>query len=349
MNPKVSINIVAWNSMDFLPDLLRSIFAQTYQDFEVLVIDNGSDDGVELFLREHYPQVKILRNMKNLGFSPAHNQGIRFVLDRWDPSVQDDRFVLVTNPDLVMTDTFLERLMETVEGRPEVGSFGGKLLRAYGENLADEALKETVQSDRIDSTGLVAKRNRTFFDRGAGEIDKGQFDDQRDVFGISGALVLYRARALEDARFEDEFFDHDFFAYKEDTDLAWRLQLLGWKAHYQPQALAYHYRGMFGKEKTGLWERIQNRRKKSRTRSYYSNRNHWNMLTKNELFVNKLLAAPQIFIQEAARFIYVVVFEPSTLKAFGEAIVRTPTMWKKRKHTMKKRKTTASEMRKWFT
>lgn len=348
MNPKLFINIVAWDSMDFLPDLLRSISDQTYQDFNVLVIDNGSSDGVESFLRESYPKVTILRNMKNLGFSPAHNQGIRYVLNKWKDEDLDNAFILVANPDLIMTPTFIENLIKGTTEKERIGSYGGKLLRAYGENLADEVLKETVQSDRIDSTGLIAKKNRTFHDRGAGELDEGQHDEDRDVFGISGALVLYRASALQDVRYEDEFFDHDFFAYKEDVDLAWRLQHQGWKAKYIPEAVAYHYRGMFGKEKSGILARVLNRRGKSRTRSYYSNRNHWNMLMKNELFINKLLALPWFAVHELARIVYVVIFEPSTAKGFIEAIQRTPVMLKKRHATMKNRKVSASYMRKWF-
>ncbi len=348
MAPKLFINIVAWNSMDFLPDLLDSIYFQTYTAFEVLVIDNGSNDGLEPFLREHYPQVTVLRNMKNLGFSPAHNQGIKFALNSWKGENLDNAFVLVTNPDVVLSPTFVEEILREVMEFPEVGSFGGKLLRAYSEHMSDNDLRETVQSDRIDSTGLVAKRNRTFHDRGAGEMDEGQYDESRDVFGISGALALYRASALEDVRFEDEYFDQDFFAYKEDVDIAWRLQHLGWKSRYIPSAVAYHYRNMFGKEKAGILDRIRNRRTKSKRRSFYSNRNHWSMIVKNELFINALLAFPWIAIHESARFFYVLFFEPSTLRAFGEAILCMPTMLKKRTVIMKKRKVPASYMRKWF-
>jgi hypothetical protein len=115
-----------------------------------------------------------------------------------------------------------------------------------------------------------------------------------------------------------------------------------------PKAVAYHYRGMFGKEKSGVWGRIKNRRKKSRTRSYFSNRNQWNMLTKNELLWNAFLAFPRLFVHESARFLYVVLFEMSTFKAFVEAVLRTPVMLKKRRHTLSRRKATAKELRAWF-
>ncbi len=82
-------------------------------------------------------------------------------------------------------------------------------------------------------------------------MDNGQYAEAERVFGLSGALVMYRATALQAVRFEDEFFDHDFFAYKEDVDLAWRLQHLGWDAWYEPRAIAHHYRGMYGPDGVG--------------------------------------------------------------------------------------------------
>jgi GT2 family glycosyltransferase len=348
MYPRVSIHIVAWNSMDFLPELMASIAAQTYRDFTVLVIDNASTDGVEPWMRQHHPRVSILRNVRNLGFSPAHNQAIRYALDHWAGEDLNDRFVLVTNPDVILSPTFLETILKEPGAFPQVGSFTGKLLRAHVEHADDDALKETMRSDRIDSTGLVAHRNRTFTDRGAGELDQGQYDQARDVFGVSGALALYRASALQEARYRDEFFDQDFFAYKEDVDLAWRLRLLGWGARYVPGAVAHHHRNMYGAEKIGFIETIKNRMKKSKRRSFFSNRNHWSMYMKNELLWNAFLSWPFVKWMEFKRVVYTAIFEPTNLRAFWEAITRTPRMLAKRSDTMKKRKATASDMRAWF-
>src|SRR3989338_6029367 len=174
-SPHISVNIVAWNSMRYLPDLFRSLFAQTFRDFSVLVIDNGSDDGIEPWLQANYPTVTFIRNARNLGFAPAHNQGIRYALDHWKGEDLSQCFVLVTNPDIIFSPDYLERLMADAATHPEAASFGGKLLRAFGENLQDEVLQETVKSDVFDSTGLAASRARAFGDRGAGEGDKGQY------------------------------------------------------------------------------------------------------------------------------------------------------------------------------
>lgn len=348
MYPRLSVHIVAWNSMRFLPDLFKTLAEQTYQDFTVLVIDNGSTDGVEAFIREQYPQTTILRNARNLGFSGAHNQGIRYALEHWLPEEYADRFVLVTNPDLLLTPTCLEELMKSAIAFTDVGAFGPKLRRAFGEHVADEVLQETVRSDLIDTTGLRARKNRTFTDRGAGEMDRGQYDEAREVFGVSGALVLYRASALQDVRFEDEFFDNDFFAYKEDVDLAWRMQHAGWKARYVAEAVAFHYRGMYAKEQMGWLDRIRHRRTKSKTRSYYSNRNQWLLLVKNVRFGEAILIFPRVFVLELGRFIYTLLFETKNLRSFFDTIRFLPRMLKKRRQTMSLRKRPWREMRKWF-
>jgi GT2 family glycosyltransferase len=334
--------------MRFLPDLFKSLSNQTYRDFNILVIDNGSTDGVEAYIREHYPEITILRNARNLGFSGAHNQGIRYALEHWEPSSYKDNFVLVTNPDLILPPNFVETLMRDVSSHPTVGAFGGKLRRAFGENLTDEALQETIQSDLIDSTGLHAHKNRSFTDRGAGEMDKGQYDESRDVFGISGALVLYRAAALDDIRFEDEFFDEDFFAYKEDVDLAWRLQRFGWDARFVSEAVAFHYRGMYAPEKIGIVARIKNRRNKSKLRSYYSNRNQWLLLAKDLPFIDFLFACVWIVPSEIGRFIFTLLFETRNTLAFIDAVKLFPRMFRKRLWIKKHQKRSSKELRRWF-
>lgn len=348
MYPRVSIHIVAWNSMDFLPELLKSIFSQTFTDFNVLIVDNGSSDGLEPFLREHFPQATLIRNARNLGFSPAHNQAVRYAIEHWAAEDLSDRFVLVTNPDTIFTPTYLEEIVRAAEAQPTVGSFQGKLLRAYTEHAQDEVLRETVQSERIDSTGLQPNRNRTFTDRGAGEMDAGQYDERRDIFGVTGALGLYRASALHDARCFDEYFDHDFFVYKEDVDLAWRLRELGWPSSYVPSAVAYHYRCAFGKEKLGWMERIKNRRGKSGMRNRYSTRNHLLLLAKNERIWNGLLALPWIVWFELRRFGYVLLFETGNVGAYGSAFTMIPRMWRKRRNLFGRNKANARDMRGWF-
>ncbi|MEK7451861.1 MAG: hypothetical protein AAB664_00830, partial [Patescibacteria group bacterium] len=181
-------------------------------------------------------------------------------------------------------------------------------------------------------------KNFTCTDRGSGEMDKGQYDVSENVFGITGALVLYRASTLQHIRFKDEFFDHDFFAYKEDVDLAWRLRQAGVGAWYQSTAIAYHYRGMYGQEKMGWIDRLRHRKSKSRLRSYYSTRNHWAMLSKNMDIFSFIVFFPYLFLTEMARFVYVFFFEGSNRRAIAHAILWIPRMFQKRR-SMKNIKT----------
>lgn len=348
MYPRVSIHIVAWNSMEVLPDLLASIKKQSFKDFAVLVIDNASTDGVEKFIREHYPEVTYLRNVRNLGFTAAHNQGIRYAMSHWNPEDLHGRYVLVTNPDTIWNEDYLEKVVQAGDDHPNVGVVGGKLLRAFGENVADEVLKETVCSDVIDSTGFKARRTRNVCERGAGEMDKGQYNTQEEVFGITGALAMYRAEALQDVAFEQEYFDHQFFAYKEDVDLAWRLQWKGWKALYVPTAKAYHYRGMYGGEKMGWKERIKNRLTQSPTLRFYSTRNHCHLLLKNLAVTDIVFGWPFILFSEVRRFLYTCLFEPKNLRAYIAATTGAFLMLKKRRAIMRSRTQKAKELRGWF-
>ena len=331
MYPRVSIHIVAYNSMDFLPELLKSIFAQTFRDFNVLVVDNASSDGVATFLRDQFPQVAVIRNARNMGFSGAHNLAIRYAIDHWGDDDLADRFVLITNPDAILSPTFLGEIVRAAEREPaSVGSFQGKLLRAFRENAQDEALCETVRSEQIDSTGLVMHRNRTCTDRGAGELDAGQFDAATDVFGAAGALAFYRASTLRALRHGDEFLDHDFFLYKEDVDLAWRAKKRGFASRYVPGAVAHHHRAAYGAERQGWVARIRNRRGKPALRNWYSTRNHLLLILKNEGVWTGLLALPWIAFCELRRFVYVILFETKSLSAYFSALRLVPKMLRKR-------------------
>lgn len=345
---KISIQIVTWNSLKFLPDCLESIFQQTFKDFLVLIIDNASTDGTIEFVEKNYPKVRIIKNSKNLGFARAHNQGII--------TTQSD-YILVMNPDVILEPDFLEKLIEVAEEDKRIGSLGGKLLKIKS---GDQEIAERIKTNIIDSTGLKIFKSRRVIDRGEGEIDKGQYNQPEEVFGISGACVLYRRQALEDVLVprikadisvnprndqrksmftEGEYFDQDFFCYKEDIDLAWRLQLRGWKAIYLPEAKAYHFRSVS----------ISERFNKSPLVNFFSYRNHLWMLLKNDYFSNFLRHLWFIFWYQLSKELYLLFTQPDVLfkgsLAFWQGFSK---MYKKRKYIIKRAKIKAEEMRKWF-
>lgn len=342
---KVAIQIVTWNSLKFLPDCLKSIFNQTYKDFSVLVIDNASNDQTIEFVKENYPEVVVLRNNKNLGFSAAHNQGIKLN--------QNADYILVVNPDIILEKYWLEKILPVIEEDKKIGAIGGKLLKIYTSDLE---LNEKVRTTIIDSTGLKIFRSRQVIDRGENELDQKQYERKEEVFGLSGACVLFRRQALEDIKLKtknyklkifEEYFDEDFFSYKEDVDLSWRLRLRGWKIVYFPEAVAYHYRQVFS-AKNKIREIIKRRKEKSPLVNYLSYRNHLFCLIKNDCFINFLKDLPFIIFYEFKKLIYLFFFEPRTLKAYWEIFKNLSKMIKKRRYIMKNKKIDAKEMRQWF-
>lgn len=348
---KFSIHIVSWNSARVLTDALESLRAQTFKDFTLTVVDNASTDGSVDVVRERMPEAAVLRNFKNLGFSAAHNQAVALARNRWADDDKKgrssiDRYALVMNPDIILTPDFLEKLARGVDGRYEVGSACGKLLRVRRSRAEDGDPEFT---DVIDSAGIVMKRSRRAADRGAGEKDGHAYAEPAEIFGASGALALYRAEAIDLLReTEGEIFDEDFFAYKEDVDVAWRLRLLGWKSAYVPQAVAYHYRGTGGAEKAGHFSLLFGHLGRSAMVYRFSVRNHLLMLAKDDDWPNRLLHAIWIVPHEIGKFLSTLLLSPRSLGAYWEALVLMPKMWKKRRVLMRARKAGAKEIRSWF-
>lgn len=358
---RVSINIVSWNSMRYLPQALETIFAQTYTDYSVVVVDNASTDGVMDFVRQNYPTVATLRNANNRGFAGGHNQAIEMARSLWarqssegDPTRDEDRLVLVTNPDILLEPDFLEKLVAAVDAHPECGSFGGKLRKVESRVRADEK-EEPHKTQLIDTTGLLIRKSRAVVERGAGAEDGAAYNQSGLVFGVSGALGCYRLAALDTAAVPKpdggrEYFDEDFFAYKEDVDLAWRLQRLGIPCWYTPDAVAWHYRTAKGSEKRSLLTALRERREKSKLVNYYSTRNGWLLLIKNDSFGALLRDFYRFIPFEIAKLIFLLFAEPRSLKAIPQALGLWGKMRTKRRAINEKAKTMGGQgsIRKWL-
>lgn len=345
---KVSINIVTWNGIRFLPDALETIFAQTYKDFEIIIVDNGSTDGTVDYIRKNFPQITLLKNFKNLGFSRGYNQAIRLALERWPQGERDDKFILITNQDILLAPDFLEKIVGFTRGRNRVATFGGKLLRAYFDRSDDE-FEQAIKSKIIDTAGLVIKKSRRVIDRGAGEEDRGQYNQPDEIFGVSGAIMLVRASALEDMRYGDEFFDEDFFTYKEDIDLAWRLRLMGWGSMYVPEAEAYHFRGAYSPAKSSIIQTLRQRRKRPRLVKLNSFTNHYLMLAKNSFFRNIIRDLPWIFFYEFKKNLYCLFFEPKIfMRGWLNYFSKRKFIKRKRRHVFNRLAIKAKDFRRWI-
>ena len=232
--PRVVVSLVTHNESRDAERLLPTLFAQTFRDFAVVAVDNRSEDGTRAALAAALKTapvpMEIVASRENLGFAGGHNVGIAKAIER------GAAWVLVLNADVVLAPDYLEKLLADADrpGREWVGAMTGKILRADGPELAPTGV--------IDTVGVRMTRGGRHFDVGAGEPDTGRWDRPAEVFGVSGCVALYRAEALADVRISTGFFDDDFFVYREDVDLAWRLRGRGWSARCVPSAVAWHRR-----------------------------------------------------------------------------------------------------------
>lgn len=333
---KVSVNLVTWNSIRHLQACWDSLQSQTFDDWSLFIIDNASMDGTPTWLREHAPHMPLLQNTRNLGFSRAHNQGILLT---------ESTYILVLNPDVVLRPDWLTKAVAYMDAHPECGAMSGKT-RRYTYTYDD--LKEVKESGIIDSTGLVLHRSRYCTDRGAGEEDRGQWDELTSVFGLSGSCLLLRRSAINDIRYKDEYFDEDFFAYKEDIDLAWRLQRCGWECHMVADILAFHHREIKGVAASGALALAKNHRQRSHRISYLSYRNHLLLLMKHErpsTFFRDLL--PILWL-ESKKILFLLFTQPSVLQGLGDALRLRSSMRSKAMTLEQQAKRSALEVRTTF-
>lgn len=312
---KVYVHCLTWNDQDYLPELLASLEAQTYKDFTLRVLDNGSTDGTVAFLQKNYPSVLVARNVKNKGYAPGHNQLLQFTMDHLD-SNEADPYILIINSDMILHEGVVGTLVDYLNAHPEVHGVQPKLYRAFNRTAEYGLLDDPVKSDVIDTTGLRLKKSWRMVDRGAGELDSGQFDgeDARDIVAPTGTMAMYRLSTLKALMIRGEWFDGGFFAYREDCDFALRFKKHGYVAHFVPEAKAWHFRGMFGEEKMTAWQRLKNRKGQSPFTAALSTRNQLLVNVKHLGFGDLLRYGLWVVPAEASRGVYGFLFESSTRK-----------------------------------
>lgn len=209
-----SVIIPNWNGRHLLKICLGSLQKQTYKNFEIILVDNGSIDGSVNYTKRYFPKIKIISLDKNYGFASAVNKGIK--------ASQSDYLVLINNDTEVNKDC-LKYLVSAAKSHPEVGFVAAKMLKFHDRKIIDSC------GDFIDVVGHADNIGR-------GKKDGQEFSRPGYIFLATGGGALFKKGVFQKVG----FFDEDFFAYFEDVDLCLRAHLVGFRGWFEPKAKIFH-------------------------------------------------------------------------------------------------------------
>lgn len=217
----VSIVIVNWNGLKWLPECFGSLAHQEYKHVEIIFVDNASKDASVQWVRIHYPRTKIIINKTNLGFADANNVGFK---------VARGKYVLFLNNDTRVTKTFLSELVSAIETQPDIAGAQSKIL------LMDKP-------DTHDSVGAFLTPTGFLYHYGFAKKDKPIYDKQIDLYTAKGACMMFRKDVLDRVSIDGNIFNPDYFAYFEETDMCHRVWLAGYRIVYAYKSVIYHKMG----------------------------------------------------------------------------------------------------------
>jgi GT2 family glycosyltransferase len=302
-----SIVIPNVNGGSLLRDCLDALRAQTLDDFELIVVDNGSTDGSVALVRESFPEARVIELDANYGFARAMNVGI-------DAAVGE--FIVPLNYDARPSSDWLAELVACLGRHPEAAAAGSKTLLARDEKL-------------IDGAGDVMTWTFLPHPRGHGEPDSARFQQEEQVFSPSGAACIWRAEALRDIG----LFDEDFVSYYEDVDLGFRARLRGYECWYAPRSVAVHVRGAWsaGRSEFTFFHPVKNR---------------WFMIIKNVPAVLALRHAHRLLYGEASWWFQALRHRKIRvlLRAYGAVVRSIPRMLAKRRQIQARRRLPVKEL-----
>ncbi len=333
---KLAIQLVVLNGEKYISDCLRSVVSQTYshQEIEIHLLDNGSTDGtlaaLESFVSQNdFKNVTLTRAPKNLGMWPGHEQLL---------AKSDAPYVVFLSVDVTLDKDFIKNAVAALDANAKVGALQAKIYQPHSKN--------------IDTCGFEIYRSRRVGNIGHGVEDKGQFDKAQEIFGVEGAVPVFRRQALESIRVAGEITDHDLFWYAEDLDVAWRLRLAGWNQIYDPSVIAWHDRGTTKGHTHGGWgayiARVHIRRQIPLRRRQLEWRNTRLTRLKNDHFVNIIKDLPYILMRELEVLGYTILFEPAVLRELPNLIRLKFRMLRKRGQILGQAKVSAAHIHSFF-
>lgn len=223
-SPKIAIVILNWNGRKFLEQFLPSVLQTTWRNYEVIVADSASTDDSLFFLKNNYPQVRIILLEKNFGFAKGYNEALK--------KVESDYYVLL-NSDVEVTPGWLEPMTDLLENNSAIAACQPKILSYHDKKKFEYA---GAAGGWLDKYGYPFAKGRVF---DICEEDHGQYDQSEPIFWASGAAMFIRSKVYHEMKGFDEYF----FAHQEEIDLCWRLQLGDYKIYSCPSSVVYHVGG----------------------------------------------------------------------------------------------------------
>ena len=264
---KVAVVIPNYNGYRYLETCFAALAKQTFTEFTTYFVDNGSQDESCAFLREHYPETKIIQLDDNYGFSRAVNEGIR---------QSKEPYVILLNNDTEVFQDFVERLYEGICKRKNAFACSAKLI-SYQER------------DKIDDAGNYYNMLGWAFARGKGK-PVSEFETSDRIFAACAGAAIYRREFLE----KTGLFDEEHFAYLEDTDIGYRARLLGYENWYEPSAKVYHVGSGTSGSRYNLFK------------IRYSSRNNIYLIYKNMPLLQLILNLPFLLVGFLIKYLFFV-------------------------------------------
>jgi GT2 family glycosyltransferase len=321
-NPLISVIIANYNGEPFLTDCLSSLSGQTFRNFEVILVDNGSTDGSLNLVKKRFSWVRLITLNENTGFARGNNTGFK---------ASSSPYVATLNNDTIVDRGWLHALHEAAEADLRIGMVASKIMLGR-------------EGREIDSVGLLIYPDGMTRQKGRGDRDEGQYDSLKEVLMPSACAALFRREMLE----ETGYFDEDFFSYCEDSDLGLRGRLAGWKAVLAPEAVVRHlYSGTGGRY--------------SDFKAYHVERNRSWVLLK-DLPVSYVIASPLYTIWRYIIQVFGILTGRGSVARFAEgsgkmrmistvtratrdALMKVPSMIMKRRGIWKRRRLGREEFR----
>jgi len=326
----VTIQIVVHNGEKHIRHCLDAVLKQSHPATDVIVLDNASTDRTADIVAREYPGCRLFRHATNLGMWPGQEHLL---------TLSTGSLVVALSVDVILDASFTAEILRAFAADERIGAVQGKL---YQYSLSELATKgsQALRREIIDTCGFGMTRSRKVVNVGHGLPDGPAFSTRKDIFGVEGAVPVFRRSALQQCAVEGKLWDPDYFWYGDDFDMAWRMHLFGFRQVFAPDAVAWHDRsttkGAADIPVLGQLTRRAQRAAIPLTKRRLDWSNVRFTVIKNDYIVNVLRDIPWIVVREVAVCAYTAIFEPGVFREVGRFIGLLPTMLRRRREVMRK-------------